>query len=29
MCIAGFSLLLQQAQARPGAVNRIGILPPS
>src|ERR1700761_1912547 len=26
--IAGFSLLLQQAQAQPGAVNRIGILPP-
>ena len=26
--IAGFSLLLQQAQAQPGAVNRIAILPP-
>src|ERR1700761_1842381 len=26
--IAGFSLLFQQAQAQPGTVNRIGILPP-
>ena len=25
--IAGFSLLFQQAQAQPGTVNRIGILP--
>ena len=27
--IAGFGLLLQQAQAQPGTVNRIGILPSS